>query len=113
MTQDDQLIRRAAERARLRSEYVGWILAQYGEIEGMDEGQVQEQLRISSDDWPRLHLCLRPRAGQFLQDVTSIAKEFGANRDALATMIRRVEAQHELRMSQPSGKSPSLSTAPE
>ena len=111
MKQDDQLLRRAAERARLRPEYVGWILAQYGELEGLDEGQVQEQLRISSDDWPRLQLCLRPRAEQFLKDVTTIAQEFAASRETLALMIRKVEAQHELRVSQPSGNAGHLLAA--
>ena len=37
-----------------------------------------DQLRISNDDWARLQLCLRPRSEQFLQDVTTIAKEFAA-----------------------------------
>ena len=96
MTQQDQLLRRTAERARLRTEYLGWILAQYGEIEGIDERKVQEGLHISSKNWPRLHLCLRPRADYFLPDVTAIATEFDIDRDMLAAMIRKVEGLHVL-----------------
>ena len=96
MTRDDQLLRRAAQRTRQRPEYLGWLLVQYGEIEGIDERQLQEHLRVSKDDWPRLHLCLRPRAEQFLQDVTAIANEFSLNRDALAAVVRKVDALHGL-----------------
>ncbi len=103
MTQDDQLLHRAAIRARLRPEYVGWILAQFGEHEGMDEGQVQDRIGVSAGDWPRLNLCLRPRAEQFLKDVTSISQEFGINRETFAAMVRKVDAMHRLRESQPSG----------
>jgi len=103
MNEVNQLLRRAADRARLRPEYVGWILAQFGEIEGLDEYQLQQQLGVSGDDWPRLNLCFRPRPKQFLQDISNIAEEFAANRDALAAMVRKVEALQGLRVSQPSG----------
>ncbi len=111
MTKDDQLLRRAADRARLQPEYFGWILAQFAEIEGLTEEQVQKRLRVSCDDWPRLHLCLRPRADQFLQDVTTIAKEFAADRDALAAIVRTVEALHGLRVHQPIGNAGHLLAA--
>jgi hypothetical protein len=98
------LLHRAAQRARGRTEFLGWVLAQYENLEALREESLQERLRVAADDWPRLQLCLRPRADTFLSDVTQIAQAFGIDRAALAAIIRRVDAvEVVLRREQPGG----------
>jgi hypothetical protein len=86
------LLRLAAERARLRPEFLARVLSVYQDIEGMTEASLREQLGVAEKNWPRLQLCLRPRADSFLMDVTQIAQGFGIDRGILAAVIRRVDA---------------------
>jgi hypothetical protein len=98
------LLRRAADRARARQEFLGWVLARCEGIEGMAEESVRTQLGVSLPDWLRLQVCLRPRPEAFLQDVTQIAGAFNLDRAALAAVIRRVEAVESVRSrAQPGG----------
>lgn len=87
-----EFLRRAAEHARTRPAFLGWVLACFERVEALSAEGLRERLRVSTEDWPRLQLCLRPRPDQFLADVTQIAGEFGLDRTALAAVIRRVEA---------------------
>jgi hypothetical protein len=100
MKPEELLRRRAAERARLRPEYLGWILARYEEIEGVDELKLRKQLDVSPEQWNSLHLCLRPRPKYFLKDVSAIAKDCQVSRDVLAMVVRRVDAVEVLRPTQ-------------
>jgi hypothetical protein len=86
------LLHRAAQRARKRTEFLGWVLAQYEDLEALREESLREQLRVAADDWPRLQLCLRPRSDVFLSDVTQLAQTFGIDRATLAAIVRRVDA---------------------
>jgi hypothetical protein len=86
------VLRRAAARARTRPEFLARVLAVYQDIEGMTETRLREYLGVSAENWPRLELCLRPRAAAFLKDVTQIAQGFEIDRGVLAAVIRRVDA---------------------
>lgn len=86
------VLRRAAERARSRPAFLGWVMARYEQVEAIPEDRLREQLRVAGEEWPRLQLCLRPRPDEFLPDVTRIAAEFGIDRATLAAVVRRVEA---------------------
>ena len=105
------LLRRAAERARTRPEFLAQALALYQEIEGMTEANLREQLGITKENWPRLELCLRPQADSFLDDVTQIAKAFGIDRALLASIIRRVDAVGSFQKREQPGQSGALLAA--
>jgi hypothetical protein len=105
------VLRRAAGRARLRPEFLGWVFARYEDNEGMQEEGLREHLGVAAADWPRLQLCLKPRADAFLQDVTQIAREFAINRAALAAVVRRVESVEVLRTREKPGGKGSLLAA--
>jgi hypothetical protein len=93
----DSLLGRAAERARGRPAFLGWVLAEYERLEGLSGEQLRDRLSVAVEHWRQLQLCLRPRAEEFLADVTEIASEFGVDRVALATIVRRVEAVEVIR----------------
>lgn len=109
--QSPDLLRHAADRARMRPAFLGWVLAQYGRLESLSEADLRERLRIGAEDWPRFQLCLRPRAEEFLPDVTQIAKEFGIDRAALAAVVRQVEAVEVIREQEQPGEAGSLLAA--
>jgi hypothetical protein len=100
---DPMMLRRAADRARARPEFLGWVLARFEELEKLSKESLYQQLNVPEADWPRLQLCLRPRADAFLPDVTQIAQEFGIDRAALAAVIRRVEAVDTIRQREQPG----------
>lgn len=106
-----RLLLRAADRARTRPEFLGWVLARYEELETLKEESVRERFGVSVEDWPRLQLCLRPRADVFLPDVTQIAQAFGIDRAALAAVIRRVDAVEVVRQREQPGRPGSLLAA--
>lgn len=105
------LLRRAADRARLRPEFLAHVLELYQDIEGMAESRLRAELGIEAAQWPRLQLCLRPASDSFLKDVTQIAKAFGINRTALATVIRRVDAVESFQRRKQPGDSGTLLAA--
>jgi hypothetical protein len=106
-----RLLHRAGNRARLRPAFLGWVLARYGDLESPPVGSLREQLGVSAEDWPRLQLCLRPRAEAFLPDVTQIANAFGIDRAFLAAIIRRVDAVEAVREREQPGQAGSLLAA--
>ena len=93
----NSLLGMAAERARGRPAFLGSVLADYERLEGLSGEQLRDRLGVGAEHWPQLQLCLRPRAEEFLPDVTQIATEFGLDRAALATIVRRVEAVEVIR----------------
>lgn len=93
----DILLRTAVERARARPAFLGWVLAEYGRLDGLSEAQLRDRLGVTMEHWPRLQLCLRPRPEEFLTDVTQVATEFGLDRSALAAVVRRVDAVEVIR----------------
>ena len=105
------LLHRAAGRARTRTAFLGWVLARYGDLESLEEDRLREQLGVSAEDWPRLQLCLRPRAEAFLQDVTQIASAFDIDRGTLAALIRRVDAVEAVQTQEQPGRPGSLLAA--
>ncbi|MCS6897941.1 MAG: hypothetical protein NZM29_08215 [Nitrospira sp.] len=90
--QDADLLARAVIRARQRPEFMAQVLAIYQDMKAMTETQLRCYLGVKENDWPRLQLCLRPRADVFLKDVTQIAHHFGIDRSALAAILRHVDA---------------------
>jgi hypothetical protein len=68
------------------------VLVAYQDIEGMTEARLRKHLGMTEANWPRLELCLRPRAEAFLKDVTQIAQAFGIDRGILAAVLRRIDA---------------------
>ncbi len=113
MKPDDaaRVLDRAAERARTRPAFLGWVLARYEDLESLPGDRLREQLGVSAADWPRLQLCLRPRGDVFLQDVTQIASAFGINRGTLAALVRRVDAVEAVQAQEQPGRTGSLLAA--
>jgi hypothetical protein len=105
------VLRRAAARARTRPEFLARVLAVYQDIEGMTETRLREHLGVTVANWPRLELCLRPRAEAFLKDVTQIAQGFGIDRAALAAVIRHVDAVEIVQQREQSGRAGTLLAA--
>ena len=106
-----RLLQAAAARAATRPEFLGWVLAKYAELETMTDDALRHQWQLSTTDWTRLQLRLRPRAGTFLPDVTRIAAEFQLDRGALAAVLRRVDAVTVLRANEQPGAAGSLLAA--
>ncbi len=113
MNADDEgvLLRRAAERASSRPEFLAWTFARYEDLEAVRDDRLQAQLGVAADHWPRLKLCLRPRADTFLHDLTQIAAAFGIDRADLAAVIRRIDAVEVLRASERPGAAGNLLAA--
>lgn len=113
MKSDDEaaVLRRAAARARTRPEFMARVLAAYQDIEGMTETRLREYLDVAEANWPRLELCLRPRAEAFLKDVTQIAQGFGIDRGKLAAVIRRVDAVETVQRREQPGRAGTLLAA--
>ncbi len=105
------ILRQAAARARARPEFLGRVLAVYQDIERMTETRLREHLGVTVANWPRLGLCLRPRAEAFLKDVTQIAEEFGIDRGVLAAVIRRVDAVEIIQRREQPGRAGTLLAA--
>ena len=88
---DENLISLAAQATAKRPAFLGWILSQYQEVEGLDDAALARALQIMPSIIPSLCLCLRPRPAQFVQDVEQIANAFGCDADALISIVRHVE----------------------
>ena len=92
---------RAAQRASARTEYLGWILARYQQIEKCSEPELAKKLGGSAADFPRIALCLRPRSKHFAIDVSEISRKFGLDSLELAAVVRLVEAVEALQVVPP------------
>jgi hypothetical protein len=106
-----RLLQSAAARATVRPEFLAWVFAQYAKLERLGGDMLRREWRVSTSDWSRLQLCLRPRPETFLHDVTQIATAFDLDRGALAAIVRRVDAVEVLRMNEQPGAPGSLLAA--
>jgi hypothetical protein len=88
----ERLLDYAAQRAKARPDYLGWILARYVERERISEAELATRLRCAPPDLPRLALCLRPRAEHFAEDIRQIGAKFHIDATALAGVVRLVES---------------------
>jgi hypothetical protein len=86
------LLARAANRARMSHEYLGWCLSRYAQAEEKSNQDLADYLGVSMSDFYRLFLCLRPRRESFSSDVQQIANKFGLESGGLAKLIRHVES---------------------
>jgi hypothetical protein len=88
----ERLLGCAAQRAKARPDYLGWILTRYIERERISEAELATRLGITPHDLPRLALCLRPRAEHFADDIRQISAKFHLEATALARIVRLVES---------------------
>jgi len=86
------LLARAAHRASLRPDFLGWVFSRFEETERQSEQKLAESLGVSARDFQSLRLCLRPRSESFALDVEQIARKWGIEAGRLAGMIRHVES---------------------
>jgi hypothetical protein len=88
------LLARAADYAASRPHLLSWVLARYGEINGLSEEEVREMLGCDRDTYNHLRLCGRPDpdpAG-FVIDVQRVAEKLGVDAGLLAAIVRDVDA---------------------
>ncbi|MGH2459755.1 MAG: hypothetical protein ACRDIY_12900 [Chloroflexota bacterium] len=90
---------RLARRVEDDPAFLASALKQYALSEGLDGRGLAAALACPVESLARLALCRRPRPNPpwFRQDVDRIARRFGANADALATVVRRADALARLR----------------
>jgi hypothetical protein len=88
----ERLLDYAAQRAKARPDYLGWVLTRYIERERIAEEELAQRLGIAAHDLPHLALCLRPRADHFATDVRQISTKFNINPTVLATVVRLVDS---------------------
>jgi hypothetical protein len=98
---DERLLDYAAQRAKARPDYLGWVLARYIERERISEAELATRLGSAPDDLPRLALCLRPRAEHFADDVRQISTKLRIDTTALAGIVRLVESLETLAVTNP------------
>lgn len=104
MLSPEELARLAA-RFRQERPFVGWAIARYAESENLDLPSIQKALKISEADFYWLHLCKRPRADRFAEDVRTIADYTGVDAGVLAAIARRADVLETLAAGQ-AGASP-------
>jgi len=88
----ERLLDHAAQRAKVRPDYLGWVLARYIERERISEAELATRLGSTRKDLPRLALCLRPRAEHFADDIRQISTKFRIDATTLAGIVRLVES---------------------
>lgn len=96
---DDELLRRAAQRAADRPFFVASDLAAYRELHQLGEEALAEFLGCPPEQLPRLALCRRPDPDtpEFRREVERIAEHVGARAPRLAQLLREVASLHALR----------------
>jgi hypothetical protein len=99
--QHEQLLDYAAQRAKTRPDYLGWVLARYIERERISEAELATGLGSTPHDLARLALCLRPRAEQFADDIRQISAKFHIDATTLAGIVRLVESLETLAATNP------------
>jgi hypothetical protein len=104
----DSLLVRAARRARVRPQFMAWIFARYEDLEGYDASDLRKTLRVSTADWPKLALCLRPRHDNFAADIRAIASRFRCDASVLANVVRLSEAGNVMQRGEAEGNRPGL-----
>jgi transcriptional regulator with XRE-family HTH domain len=97
----ERLLDYAAQRAKTRPDYLGWVLARYLERERLSEAELAARLGIEPYDLSRLALCLRPRSEHFADDIRQISAKFQIDAIALVGIVRLVESIETLAASNP------------
>ncbi len=106
--QHKRLLAHAADRAKARPAYMGWVLARYIEHERTSEGELAQRLGIAGHDFPHLALCLRPRADHFAADIRQISSRFNIDPAGLAGVVRFVQSVETLAHQDAGGASAEL-----
>lgn len=91
MPLDPASLAHVARRLRDRTPFMAWVFSRYAEIERLGLPQVARTLGASEEAFLRLHLCLRPRAEHFADDVKDLAAFAEIDAGKLAAVVRRVE----------------------
>lgn len=102
-----ELLRRAADRAATVPDFMAYVLAQWGEAEGLTWRQVAERLGCADHTVHRLALCRRPDPSpeRFACDVQRVASYVDIDPDALAQVVRQTDALQALRQARPAADS--------
>jgi hypothetical protein len=95
----EQLLRHAALRARTRPDFLAGLLAEYQEINELDDAGLAGWLGCPEASLPRLALCLRPKdpAMRFQENLRQISEYTGVDGGRLAQLVREVEAVRAMR----------------
>lgn len=95
----EQLLRHAALRARTRPDFLAGLLAEYQEMNELDDAGLAAWLGCPTATLPRLALCLRPRdpAMRFQENLRQITEYTGVNSTRLARLVRAVDAVRAIR----------------
>jgi hypothetical protein len=97
----ERLLDHAAQRAKARPDYLGWVLARYIERKCISEAELATRVGSTPHDLPRLALYLRPRAEHFADDIRQISTKFHIDATALAGIVRLVESLETLAATNP------------
>jgi hypothetical protein len=97
----ERLLDYAAQRAKDRPEYLGWVLARYLEREHSSEVELAGRLGMAPRDVARLALCLRPRVEHCAEDIRQISARFHLDAPTLAGIVRLVESLETLAATNP------------
>jgi hypothetical protein len=100
-SRQERLLDYAAQHAKARPDYLGWVLARYVEWERISEAELATRLGSTFYDLSRLALCLRPRAEHFADDIRQISTKFHIDATALAGIVRLVESFETLAATNP------------
>lgn len=107
-----ELLHRAADRAATVPDFMAYVLAQWGESEGLTWRQAAEHLGCADHTAHRLALCRRPVSSpeHFAGDVQRIASYVDIDAGALARVVRQADALQALRQARP-GTGPDAAAA--
>jgi len=110
---DDDLLRRAAERASQRRFYLASSLLAYARAAGLDDAGLAAALGCDPARLPALLLCRHPtvEGTMFRADVEAIARRFGLEPARLGRVIRNADSLVALRDAAPDERGGLLAAA--
>jgi hypothetical protein len=91
VVRSDAQIHRLVARAAQRPGFLAGILIPYAQAQGWDEADLAAQVGCPPGILPRLLLCRRPRTLAEATDVAATAAAFGADPQALLSVVRAAE----------------------
>jgi len=86
------ILKRALSRLSHHPEFLAWIFAELGRLEGVDDSTLAARFQISEDRLVEFLLCPKPRAEEFARDLDDLVAAFGIDGAALASAIRKLDA---------------------
>jgi hypothetical protein len=92
VSNDAGLLARAATRAAMRPEFLGWVLDRFVQLEGLSKVELKKRLNVNWVDFTRLAFCLRPRDQHFESDIHEICRKFSIESQPLAELVRLVDS---------------------